>query len=162
MHIGQCRFIRDVAGDRGVHRQVHNRLARDPEPIQLALRNLPLCQPLFCCDREGLSSRRDSIDSAAPERLLIVSGQQELLLGRYEVGAIHTEQRLARMNILVRRICEDLANVAGKANLHIGNRSLIHVHVSSRSYVVAYLLVLHGADRHADALHALRRELDGR
>ena len=93
--------------------------------------------------------------------LLILPCQQILLLGRHKVRAVDGEEWLSLAHILIGGIGKDLADVAGEAHLHVGEKTLIDIHRAGSAYVVAQLLVLDCAHSYADALHPFGRELDG-
>ena len=87
-----------------------------------ALRNVPLLQPLFRRGRKRSRAGCNSIDSAGAQGLLVLPRQQILLLRGDKIGTVDGEERLALLHILIGGIRKDLADVARKAHLHIGER----------------------------------------
>jgi hypothetical protein len=94
--------------------------------------------------------------------LLVLPGQQILLLAAYQIRAVHGEKALPLAHVLVGRIRKDTLNPAGKAGLHIREFFLVDVHIAGNAQIVVDILECHGRRRHADLLKALGRQLHGR
>src|SRR5439155_7313143 len=83
------------------------------------------------------------------------------VLRRNEVRTVDGEQRLTFTNKIACSVGIDFANPSSEARLHIGLPPLINLHIAVETKLCVDRLRFNLPQHNADALHSLRRELEG-
>src|SRR5216683_3684491 len=83
------------------------------------------------------------------------------MFSRDQVRTIDREQGLTFANEIARGVGIDLANPSREARLHIGLPPLINLHIAVETKLCVDRLGFNLPQHNADALHSLRRELEG-
>jgi len=93
---------------------------------------------------------------ALRDQLLVLPGEQVFALSGHEVRAVNREQRLALLNVLIRRVGEYLLNPPGKSHLDVGQLRFIYGDIAGDADFIGNRFDLGHAGAHADLLKPLR------
>ena len=120
-----------------------------------------MLQPVYGGFQQGGRAGGDAGDGAAGDLFLILPCHDIFALGGGEVRAVDREKRLPLGDVLIGCIGKDFLDETREAHLNIGEVGFVHGDVAGRADFIIDRFARDPSVLHADALQALRGDLDG-